>query len=71
MDNKPDRLMADGRPAVTVLKSIPLPPGGRPRRGTTMAKLERQAARRKWLLISAAVLAALVVGVLIGRFLLP
>lgn len=36
-----------------------------------MAKLERQAARRRWLMISAAVLAALAAGVLIGRFLLP
>jgi len=36
-----------------------------------MAQLERAAARRRWLMISGAIPAALVVGVLIGRFLIP
>ena len=36
-----------------------------------MAQLEREAARRKWLMISGAVVAALAAGMVIGRFLLP
>jgi hypothetical protein len=70
MDNKPDKRAGTAHPHIHKLENI-LPPGGRKRRIVTMAQLERQAARRKWLMISAAVAAALVVGVLIGRFLLP
>jgi hypothetical protein len=36
-----------------------------------MAQYEREAARRKWLMISGAIVSALIIGVLIGRFLLP
>ena len=62
------------------LSASPLPSksGGRgsiiPRasaRARTLAQQERAEAPRKWLLFSAAIAAALVVGVLIGRFLLP
>ncbi len=57
-------------PAVEIRgKGINYPPGQR--RARTLAQQERAEARRKWLLISAAIAAALVVGVLIGRFLLP
>ena len=69
MDNQPSK-PASGESTVRVLKII------RPRPGSaggarTMARLERQAARRRWLMISSAVAAALVAGVLIGRFLIP
>jgi hypothetical protein len=69
MDNQPSK-PASARNQVRVLKVTNYPRGQGPR-GMTMARMERQAARRKWLLISAALAAALVVGVLIGRFLLP
>jgi len=49
--------------------SAPLP--GPRRRFRTLADQERAEARRKWLLISGAIAAALVAGVVIGRFLLP
>lgn len=68
MDNKPSKTVS--RKHVRVLKMVSTPPGVR-RRGTNMARLERQAARRRWLVISSAVAAALVAGVLIGRFLVP
>ncbi len=64
--NKPARVPAQ----IRTLKVTHYPPGQGPR-GVTMAQLERQAARRKWLLLSVALAAALVVGILIGRFLLP
>jgi hypothetical protein len=51
-------------------KGVNYPPGQRPK-GTTMAKQEAKAARRRWLMIGAALAASLVVGALIGRFLLP
>ncbi len=70
MDNLPDKPARVARNQVRVLKNI-LPPGGRSRGVVTMAPLERAAARRKWLMISAAVLGALIAGVLLGRFLLP
>jgi hypothetical protein len=70
MDNKSDNSPRVVRNAVMVLKVIPTPPGVH-RRGTTMAKEERKAARRRWLLVSGAIAAALVLGVLIGRFLIP
>jgi len=67
MDNKPPK-PASARNQVRNLKVTHYPPGQGPK-GITMAQLERRAARRKWLLLSAALTAALVVGVLIGRFL--
>jgi len=69
MDNIPDKPARVIKNPVRDLRNI-LPPGVR-RRGTNMARLERQAARRRWLMISSAVAAALVAGVLIGRFLIP
>ena len=69
MDKNPPK-PSSARTHVRVLKVTNYPRGKGPR-GITMAQLERRAARRRWLLISAAVAAALVVGVLIGRFLLP
>lgn len=51
-------------------KGSVVPPAHR-RRAKSMAQQERQEALRRWLMISGAVLAALVVGVLIGRFLIP
>lgn len=52
-------------------RAPPLPPGVRRRRFKTMAQLEREAARRRWLMISAALVSALISGILIGRFLVP
>ena len=69
MDKPPNKPIR-GPAHVRVLKVTHYPPGQGPR-GVTMAQLERAEARRKWLLISAAIAAALIVGVLIGRFLLP
>jgi hypothetical protein len=68
MDNPPDKPGRVLPPNCFAGKAIPAPPG---RKVKNMAQLEREAARRKWLLMSGAVAAALVVGALIGRFLLP
>jgi hypothetical protein len=68
--DKPDKAVRVARPNCFVVEAVPVPLGER-RRVTTMAQLEREALRRRWLVVSGAVVAALAVGVLIGRFLLP
>lgn len=68
MDNPPDKPGRVLPRNFFVGKAIPAPPG---RKMKNMAQLEREAARRKWLLISGAIAAAFVAGTLIGRFLLP
>ena len=68
MDNTPDKPGRVLPPNCFVVKAIPVPPG---RKVKNMAQLEREAARRRRLLISGAVVAALVTGILIGRLLLP
>ena len=72
MDKQPAKPPQVARPVVTMLKIGPLPPGGQRRRIVTDGQAGAPGrARRKWLMISGAVLAALAAGVLIGRFLLP
>jgi hypothetical protein len=52
-------------------ESLPIPPGTKsPVKGGTFFFAAERAARRRFWLILGAVLAALVVGILIGRFLL-
>jgi hypothetical protein len=46
-------------------------PRGKRRKFTTMAQQEAAEARRRWLLTAGALLLALIVGILIGRYLLP
>jgi hypothetical protein len=69
MDNKSARSAPLARPHCFVVEAVPVPAGQRTRR-KNMAQLEREAARRKWLVIGGAVVAALVAGALIGHFLL-
>jgi hypothetical protein len=70
MDNQADKSASAARPHCFVAEAIPAP-SGQARRVKTMARLEREAASRKWLLIAGALLTVLILGVLIGRFLLP
>ena len=68
MDNTPDKPGRVLPPNCFRGPAIPAPPG---RKVKNMAQLEREAARRKWLMISGALVAALAAGMVIGRFLLP
>ena len=69
MDNTPDNPTRSIRPNCFVVKAIPTPSGLRSKR-KSMAQLEAEATRRRWMLISGALVAALAAGILIGRFLL-
>jgi hypothetical protein len=68
--DKPAPNSAAVRNPVRTLKVTNYPPGTGPKT-KRMAQYEAEAARRKWLMISGAIVSALIIGVLIGRFLLP
>jgi hypothetical protein len=70
MDDNPAKSPRRGLAQGFTGPAINFPPGHRPK-GKRLEVLEREAAQRKRLLIGAAIAAALVVGVLIGRFLIP
>jgi hypothetical protein len=70
MDNQSSRSAPPARPHCFVVEAVPVPAAERTKR-KNMAQLEREAARRKRLVIGGAVVAALVTGALIGHFLLP
>ena len=72
MDKLPPRPTAGRSHFVDLrhVKTIQYAPGTGPKT-KRMAQYEAEAARRKWLVISGAIVSALIIGVLIGRFLLP